>query len=169
MDFTPAYQHFFSDEATSALAKLTSDLDTIKALRKPELEAYVLMSMLELLSQCYVGKVSQRDQAQRLKSFLKDIGSVHPADARLLYHLRNALMHNYGQFTFDKEKNTNYRFRFRYEGDYLFNAAGSFFGVNLSILNKLIFVTLRQYQIALESDEKLQRKFTTVYQFIGKV
>jgi hypothetical protein len=169
MDFTPAYQHFFSDDATSALAKLISDLDTIKAIQKPELEAYVLMSMLELLSQCYVGKVSQRDQAQRLKSFLKDIGSVHPADARLLYHLRNALMHNYGQFTFDKEKNTNYRFRFGYDKQYLFNAIGAFYSVNLSQLNKMVFDAIKRYQNALEKDNSLQRKFTSVYQFIGKV
>lgn len=169
MDFLPAYQHFFSEENTSALGKMLLDIEVIKPLQKPELEAFVLMSMLELLSQCYVGKVSQRDQAKRLKSFLKEVGSVHPADARLLYHLRNALMHNYGQFTFDKEKNTNYRFRFGYDGQYLFNDSGAFYNVNLSQLNKTVFDAIKRYQNALETEKSLQRKFTSVYQFIGKV
>jgi hypothetical protein len=95
-------------------------------------------------------------------------GPLSSRQQEILYQLRNALMHSFGLYAFDRQRKRTYRFELcDGSGPLLEPAADDWFRIHVRTLYEAFEEAVEAYRQDLQRDEALKAKFTAMFPRYG--
>ena len=164
------YTDFF--DRTNKQSVLTACLDELESLPEEAVmsRCYCLFSISDIMSQLYFGKLSRKNSAKRTCRFYAEYFQLSEERAEWVYQFRNAVIHNFGQHAANDYTKKEYRFLVNNESDRTVKLkTRTVVEVNVALLEKAVGQMLLDYRADLESDPKLQKKFSATARRIGRV
>jgi hypothetical protein len=133
--------------------------------------AMAILAGVDLLAKFWAGSDAQREVSKRFRGFLDCCFDVtKPKDREAIYQLRNSLLHSFGLYSKDKDK--EYRFVLAFDGEdvaLVSHTPPDKYYVNLRVLHGELEKAIGAYCTKLSSDTQLQNKFAAMFGNYGSI
>ena len=129
-----------------------------------------VLAGIDLLAKFFAGSDEMRQAGPRFRSFLPCFFSItKPADAEVIYQLRNSLLHSFGLYS--KNKTDVYRFFLTATGtgQLVSQKPPDEYYVDVRILYREFEKAVEAYRTKLDRDPGLQAHFTAMFGNYGRI
>jgi len=129
--------------------------------------AMAVLAGIDLLGKFLAGSDKPREVGSRFRRFIaRYFRDISPADAEVIYQLRNALLHSFGLYSESKGK--VYRFILVIAGKSLVQSLGNdTYLVDIRVLYDKFETAIASYRADLAADGMLQSHFSTMFPKYG--
>jgi len=127
-----------------------------------------ILAGIDLLAKFYAGSDTS-SVGRRFRRFVRQyLGPLSSREQEILYQLRNALMHSFGLFAFDRRRQRSYRFELcDGSGPLLVPAADDWFRIHIRTLYGMFERAIAAYRQDLQRDPELQVHFEAMFPRYG--
>jgi len=127
-----------------------------------------ILAGIDLLAKFYAGSDSS-SMGRRFRHFVRRyFGPLSSREQEILYQLRNALMHSFALYAYDRRRNRVYRFELCDGGGPLLDPAGDDrFRVHVRTLYQAFLNAVEAYRQDVQRDEVLQVHFAAMFPRYG--
>lgn len=123
---------------------------------------------IDVLSNLYYGKLSTENYAKRYRQFVVKFGQVTSSESEIVYQLRSALIHFYGDFAFNPKSGNQYRFVFKSEGALIEKKGTSLYEVGCNAMEAFYNRVKSNYITYVETFDIGKEKFQQMKKHFGE-
>ncbi|HZB88919.1 MAG TPA: hypothetical protein VE291_09705 [Terracidiphilus sp.] len=132
--------------------------------------ALAILAGIDLLGKFFAGDDRTGQVHTRFRNFIVKYTSIAPKEEKVIYHLRNSMLHSFGLYS--KERNGNvYRFQLVYGhgGPLVEQREEGLFRIDLAGLREAFESSIMMYYCDLLADQDLQSRFMAMFPFYGAI
>lgn len=127
-----------------------------------------IMAGIDLLGKFHAGNDNHRNVGNRFISFLSYFDNITENEKKVIYQLRNSLLHSFGLYSVDREGNV-YRFTLSTVYPQLVRQDGEDCYISVLDLRDNFELSVKNYYKELINNEELQSKFGMMFPKYGSI
>jgi len=127
-----------------------------------------VLAGIDLLSKYYYGQDDLGCVGDRFRGYIKEYFSINEDDAKIIYQLRNSLLHSFGLYSYkiiDKKRMGFFFAVYENGGKLVSKIKENSYGIDIITLWKVFEKSILLYYCDLRNDDKLKKNFGKMFPF----